>query len=78
MVRINAIELIDRFIVEQSVRPMKNWSLRNTQTKYPRYSEFKRMAEKIRNLLNLLSGNDILAMLKSRIKFYFRILSQNF
>ncbi len=54
MVHINAIELIDKFIKENNVRPMKKWSLRNINTPNPRYASYKTLKEKIRNLLNLI------------------------
>ena len=68
MIPINAIELIEKFIIEKNVRPMKRWSLRNTHTKNPRYANYKRLIAKIRNLLAHLSGGDILSMIKSFFK----------
>jgi len=71
MVRINAITLIDRFINNNNVLPMKNWALRNAHTKSPRYKQYKELIETIRKLLNLISGDNIVALLKSikRVRF---------
>ena len=65
MIHINAIELIERFVTEHNVRPMKRWSLRNPNMQHPRYANYKNIILKIRNLLELLSGGDILSMIKS-------------
>ena len=69
MVRINAITLINRFIEEKNILPMKNWALRNMETRSPRYKQYKEMVQNIRKLLNIISGDNIVALLKSILCF---------
>jgi len=69
MVRINAITLINRFIEEKNILPMKNWALRNMETRSPRYKQYKEMVQNIRKLLNIISGDNIVSLLKSILCF---------
>ncbi len=64
MVNLNSIEKIMRYINENNIRPMKKWSLRNQNCTNTRYLAFKNLKNKIRDLLILLSGNDVISMLK--------------
>ena len=62
MVNINAVELIDRFLKEKKIKHMKRWTSRNTR--FARYSAYVYLKEKIRSLFNVISGDDIVGMLK--------------
>ncbi len=66
MTRTEDIEFILRFIRDNNVRPMRKWSLRNLNATNPRYAYFKKLKENLIELLNLLSGNDYLSMLRSK------------
>ena len=74
MIHVNAIELIEKFVIEHNVRPMKRWSLRNTNIQHPRYANYKKIIIQIRNLLELLSGGDIITMIKSFFYLYYNPL----
>lgn len=65
MVRINLITILTKYIADNNLRSMTKWSLRNVGNSNPRYSGYKLLVSQIRDLLNLLSGDDILGMLKS-------------
>lgn len=54
-----------KYIADQNLRPMMKWSLRNVNNKNPRYGSYKLLVSQLRELLNLLSGDDIVGMLKS-------------
>lgn len=55
----NAIETIIKFIDYNNLRKMKNWGLR-----HPRQKNLPSLKTKIRSVLELFSGNNIVAMLK--------------
>lgn len=61
-----ALKLINEFIIQQRLQTMKRWSRRSR--KAMRQQRFKNMLTIIRNLLNLISGNEIINMLKSDSK----------
>jgi hypothetical protein len=61
----NAINLIKKFIVEKRIQKMKKWSERlNSQRLHSDY--LKSLIRSTRSLLDILSGNDTIAMLKSK------------
>lgn len=64
MVHISAIKLIRNFIQNRRVTRMKKWSTRNLHNTSPRYTNYKNLCSMIKNLLGIISGNDIVAMLK--------------
>lgn len=66
MVHINALTLIENFVENNNVRPMKNWALRNSNVRSPRYKFYKDLKAKVIRLLNLISGDNKIAMLKSK------------
>ncbi len=64
MVNMTAIQVIIRFVTEGKIRPMKKWSLRlNSSRSHLQHNE--KLKKLIRSLLELISGNDTTAMLKS-------------
>ena len=68
-----ALTFIDEFITNNNLRKMKKWSIRfkeNTTSKIT--SQYiSKLNKKIRNLLNLISDDDIIEMLKSFIFLLF-------
>jgi len=65
MVKITALLLIKKFIAEKKIKPMKKWSERRSNISRPIYQHLTTLIESIRSLLDLLSGNDMIAMLQS-------------
>lgn len=64
MVNLTAVELIMRYISEKQIKPMKKWSLRlNASRLHTTY--LNNLKKSIRLLLDLISGKDKLAMIKS-------------
>ncbi len=64
MVNINAIKLINQYIIDKNLKPMKKWSLRfRLRSSYQHLTILKKS---IRTLLDFVSGNDTLKMLKSK------------
>ena len=61
----NLSSVLLRHIDENNLTPMREWSTRNTLNSHPRYKNFKKLKDEIRNLLEMLSGGDIVPMLKS-------------
>ncbi len=69
MVRINAVTLIKKYCVRKCIRPMMKWSTRENKP-----SAFLiNLKKEIRDLLNLISGNDICELIKSNCILYFKI-----
>ena len=66
MVHINALTLIENFVENNNVRPMKNWALRNSNVRSTRYKFYKDLKAKVIRLLSLISGDNKIAMLKSK------------
>lgn len=73
--QLSAIEQLRRFILLQNIRPMRNWSSRFRIASSNRISWYLvKLIKDIRQLLNLISGNEILEMLNGKIltvKFFF-------
>jgi hypothetical protein len=65
MVNINAIESILKFVNEKKIKPMKKWSDRAYNKTSSRLSKLIRSS---RTLMDLLSGNNTISMLKSKFK----------
>ena len=65
MVNLSAIERINRLITEENINQMKRWSDRHRTTK----SGADSIISKIRYILVLISGNDVIEMLKSLKNF---------
>jgi hypothetical protein len=61
----NAITLIKRFIEEKRIKKMKKWSERLNGSKL-NSDYLKSLIRSTRSLLELLSGNDSIEMLKSK------------
>ena len=57
-------------IVDNNLKPMKKWSSRRSLNQDFQSSQTSKMINEIRNILNILSGNDIIEMLKSKKYFY--------
>lgn len=68
MVNISVIEMINKLIAGGNVNQMKKWSERHRSTLTSNGSGM--LISKIRSLLVLISGNDMIEMLKS---FFFFI-----
>lgn len=62
---ISALEEIIRLIEEKKLVPMKKWSERKGYEENKNGGYFLKMKNKIRSILELVSGNDLTAMLKS-------------
>jgi hypothetical protein len=63
---VNAIKHLIEFIEKNKLKPMKKWSERIIRKKNSNefHHKSEKMIKQIRCILNLLSGNDILPMLK--------------
>ena len=61
MVRVNAIKQIEKFVEENHIRQMRCWTLRSTRSKF-----FNELIVKIKKLLDLISGDSTVQMLKSK------------
>ena len=66
----SAVHLINNYISEKQIRPMKNWSSRkrycqNTNVLQRNVFQITRLVKK---LLNIISGNDIVEMLKGMLE----------
>lgn len=65
MPNITALKKLDQYIQSHSLKPMKKWSSRSRfdsddcQIKY-----MKKLRKQFRNIMILVSGNDIVEMLK--------------
>ena len=66
MVNLSALELIKRFISANRIKPMKKWSDRLNNSR-SHYSYLSSLISSTRSLLELLSGNDTVQMLKSKV-----------
>jgi hypothetical protein len=61
-----SLELINEFTITNNLRLMKKWSTRYAHQRSPSMSgHVTKLIKKIRDLLNLISGNDITEMIKS-------------
>lgn len=66
MVNLTALHKISNFI--KQLRHMKKWSERRTRDQSGILLRYTReMAKQIKEILNLISGNDIIEMLKGKI-----------
>lgn len=63
---ITPLELIIRLINEKRLRPMKVWSTRYGDNPEIRNYYIYKLKFKIRTILNILSGNDVVNMLKCK------------
>ena len=71
MVNKSTIERINMYIDSKHLRPMKKWSLRFRYSQDSKKTrDIKKIIKQIRNLLNFLSGNDIVEMLKGKFNIY--------
>jgi hypothetical protein len=68
MVNLTAVELIMRYISEKKIKPMKKWSLRLNASRL-HSQHMNSLKKSIRFLLDLISGKDKLAMIKSYLFF---------
>lgn len=67
MPNLSALSKIDDYIQSQRLKPMKKWSLRtrfDTADSRPRY--LRKFIRQIRNIMILVSGDDIVEMLKGK------------
>lgn len=62
MVNVTSLERIIQFINQENLRTMKDWKTRLTS----RGGNWSRLLKNIRIILNLISGNNIVDMLKSK------------
>ena len=76
MVLTSAVEILTQFIQNNEVRPMKKWSLRFNPKK--KNWHILAIKKKVRDILDLLSGNDTLSMLRSKNKKSFYSLNHCF
>jgi hypothetical protein len=69
----NCLGIIYEFVTEKKLEPMKRWSTRSrinmrTTKKYKilevKEPGIKKILSKVREILNLISGNDIIELLK--------------
>jgi hypothetical protein len=69
MVHRTSISEIQKYISEKKLRPMKKWSNRflKSQPGYKKSWYIKRLANQMRHIFNILSGNDLIQMIKSTI-----------
>ena len=68
MVNVNAIELLTRYIKAINLRQMKRWSERvkyDISNRRPRC--LRKIIHQIKDLLVMLSGDDVVDMLKGRL-----------
>lgn len=65
MVNLSTLEKLIRFTKSKKLSAMKKWSDRyRVQVNNNKSSIIKKMCKNIRTLLNLISGNDLVEMLK--------------
>lgn len=76
MVNLSVVEMINRLIIEGKVNQMKKWSERYQST--PKRNGSGKFISKIRSILELISGNDIIEMLKSYIIDYIFLANINY
>lgn len=62
---ISALERIIRFINDQRMTPMKRWSNRYGIQPNQKHPYIRRIKKNTRIILNLISGHDIVNMMKS-------------
>ena len=65
MVNKTALMLIQQFIEENKLKPMKKWSERLSVSR-PSYKYLTKLIDSIRSLMDLLSGNDTVKMVESK------------
>lgn len=62
---VNAITLIEKFLIDNGTRPMKRWSTRFNRNPDSRLNwHTKTLIKKIRYVLEIVSGNDVINMMK--------------
>jgi hypothetical protein len=67
MVNITALEQLHRYIIEKNLTPMKNWDNRYKKSAGGTPSSyFRKMIKQIRTILNILSGENPVQMLKGK------------
>jgi hypothetical protein len=65
MANLTTLQRIIRFIHSKNIKPMKKWSYRFIRDKSKNKSWYiKRLTKEIRFILNLISGFDLISMLK--------------
>ena len=73
MVNITSLQRLSRFISNENLQPMKKWStrFRNVVSDGRQSWYLKGLIRQIKKILNIVSGNDILEMIRGtlRIKF---------
>jgi|LakMenE18May11ns_1017448.scaffolds.fasta_scaffold8390583_1 hypothetical protein len=69
MVNITALQILSRFISNKNIKPMKKWStrFRNVESDGRKSWYLKGLIRQIKKILNIISGNDIIEMIKGRI-----------
>ena len=63
-----ALFILNKFINENNIRPMKKWSSRKSLSSQFQHSKIRESSRHIKKILNILSGNDVSNMLKSNFK----------
>lgn len=67
MVRVTALGQIIRFIDEKELRPMIPWGERYGREEHQRKCRYvRKLLTNIRRVLNLISGGDLIEMLKGK------------
>ena len=82
MVNITALQEITRFILSRNLKPMKKWSGRFRKTALDgRQSWYlKGLRRKVKFILNIISGNDIVEMIKGKMNscYIFKFITNFF
>lgn len=68
MVNLSSVERLIQFIDNNNLKVMRKWSTRFCSKSNTSGSFWLMLKKKIRSILNLLSGNDIVEMLKSMLQ----------
>jgi hypothetical protein len=72
MVNLSALQMISRII--KDLKPMKKWSNRKRRDQSGKLlRNIREMSNQVRNVLQLISGNDMVAMLNGN-KLFFKII----
>lgn len=64
---VSTLEKIIKFINENNLKPMTKWSQRVGASKHNRGGNWAVLRKKIRKILEIVSGNEIVEMLKGII-----------
>ena len=66
MVNLTALQRLTRFISSENLHPMKKWSdrFRNSEIEGRKSWYLKGLIRQVKNILNIISGNDIVEMIK--------------